>query len=217
MVAQCHDRRPRRLGAPRTGRRVRNAATARPDTRINALGYCLGGTLLTIAAAYLARERDPILNSVTLLAAQTDFTEAGELMLFIDDSQLSYLEDLMRDQGYRDTRRMAGAFQLLRSNDLIWSRAQRVSAPAVPRQRSVRRALWGRRQADRIERHSRPDVRRFDRNHVAPWRSVYKRNLVDDTDVTFVLTSGGHNAGIVSEPGHKGRHYRIANRAAGAQ
>ena len=52
-------------------------------------------------------------------------------------------------------------------------------------------------------------------DHVAPWKSVYKINLIADPDVTFLLTNGGHNAGIVSEPGHKGRHYRVAHRPAG--
>ena len=54
------------------------------------------------------------------------------------------------------------------------------------------------------------------RDHVAPWRSVYKLNLVAETELTFLLTSGGHNAGIVSEPGHRGRSFQVATRPAGA-
>ena len=89
---------------------------------IHAMGYCLGGTLLAMAAALLGARGDKGLRSVSLLAAQVDFQEPGELGLFIDESQIAFLEDLMAERGYLDGQRMAGAFQLINSKDLVWSK-----------------------------------------------------------------------------------------------
>jgi polyhydroxyalkanoate synthase len=217
-----------------------------PSQPAHSVGYCIGGTLLSIAAAALGRDGKDWLKSMTLFAAQTDFTEAGELMLFIDQSQISYLEDLMWDKGYLDTKQMAGAFQLLRSNDLIWSRvvhdylmgertpmidlmAWNADATRMPYRMHSEylRKLFlkndfaeghfyvGDKPAALTDIHIPIFTVGAERDHVAPWESVYKINLLADTDVTFLLTSGGHNAGIISEPGHPGRHHRIATKHEG--
>jgi polyhydroxyalkanoate synthase len=219
-----------------------------PDTKVHAVGYCLGGTLLAMAAALLARERRDELKTLTLLAAQTDFTEAGELMLFINDSQVAYLEDMMWDRGYLDTRQMTGAFQLLRSNDLIWSTlirqylmgertpmtdlmAWNTDATRMPfRMHSeYLRKLFlnndlaaGRyRVADSccnggvisLDDISVPLIAvSTTTDHIAPWQSVYKISWLANADTTFILTTGGHNAGIVSPPGTDRREFRIAEK-----
>ena len=215
--------------------------------KVHACAYCIGGTLLAIAAAQMARDNDRRPASITLLAAQTDFSEAGELMLFINESQVAYLEDVMWERGYLDARQMAGAFQLLRSNDLIWSEAVRQYMLGIRRPLTdlmawntdttrmpyrmhseyLRHMFLGNDLAEgRYVADGRPvalsDIRvpiftvGTESDHVAPWRSVIKIQLLTDTEVTFVLTTGGHNIGILGLTERRqtlpARSFRIAER-----
>ena len=88
--------------------------------QINALGYCVGGTLLASTLAYMAAKKDDRIASASFLTAQVDFSEAGDLLVFIDDAQLKSLEEMMAEQGYLDGSRMAAVFNMLRPKDLIW-------------------------------------------------------------------------------------------------
>lgn len=217
-----------------------------PKTQIHLAGYCLGGTLALIAAAAMANDGDGRLKSLTLLAAQGDFTEAGELGLFVTPSEVAFLKSVMEVQGYLDTKQMAGAFQMLRSYDLIWSKAVNDYLEGKRRD-TFDLTAWNadatrmpcKMHSEYLEKlflHNDFSEGRFsvegktvvpedirvpvfsvstEKDHIAPWRSVYKIHLMVNGDVTFALTAGGHNAGIVSEPGHSGRYYRIRERKVG--
>jgi polyhydroxyalkanoate synthase len=228
------------------GRRV-------PGQAVHAVGYCLGGTLLAIAAAALARDGAvagadalPRLASMSLLAAETDFSEPGEMGVLIDESQVALLEDMMAERGYLSGRQMAGSFQFLHSRELVWSatlreiwmgealrpndlmawNADTTRMPAAMHSQYLRRLyLHNELALSRYCVEGRPvslrDLRLpiflvgTEKDHVAPWRSVYKLHGLTDAEITFVLTSGGHNAGIVSEPGHAGRRWRQHTRRRG--
>ena len=91
------------------------------EMRVHTMGYCVGGTLLASTLAWLAEKRRVRVTSATFLAAQVDFTHAGDLLVFVDENQISMLEQDMKQSGVLEGSRMAMAFNMLRSNDLIWS------------------------------------------------------------------------------------------------
>ncbi len=212
-----------------------------PDEKIHAVGYCLGGILLTIAAAKMARDGDDRLASVTLFTTLVDFTEVGEMGIFMDTSQITFMDDMMWERGYLDPQMAHGSFQLLKSRDLIWSKMIR-EYWLGEREKMFDLMAWNsdgtrmpyRQHSELLRRlyhdnelfHGRYKVEgrpirisdihipifcvAAEKDHVAPWISVYKLHLQSDaTTVTFVLTSGGHNVGIVNEPGHPRRFYRM--------
>jgi polyhydroxyalkanoate synthase len=211
-----------------------------PNVKLHAVGYCIGGTLLTIAAAELARQGDHRLASMTLFAAQTDFSEPGELSLFISPSQLAMLEAVMQKAGVLSSDRMGASFALLRARDLLWTPAVNTYVKGN-REKLNDLMAWnsdGTRMPFRMhseylkQLYLQNDLAggRFavngavislaaitvpmfvlgtETDHVAPWKSTYKaRALTRSPDYTFVLTSGGHNGGIVSGAVNPKRRYR---------
>jgi len=224
-------------------------ATVVPKRKVHAVGYCIGGTLLAIAAALLAGREDERLASATIFAGQTDFSEPGELSVFISPAQLAMLEAVMWKAGVLESRQMGGAFQLLRTFDLLWAptvgaylRGERASLNDLMAWNADGTRMAYRMHTDYLHQLylnndlaegryramgeeiglSDITVPMFvvgtETDHVAPWRSVYKvGKLVRSTDYTFCLTSGGHNAGIISGPQHPKRRHRVLQTRAGAR
>jgi len=220
-----------------------------PRHKVHAVGYCIGGTLLSIAAAELAAQDDERLASVTMFAAQTDFSEPGELSIFISPAQLAMLEAMMWKEGVLESRQMGGAFQLLRTYDLLWAptigtylRGERVGVNDLMSWNADGTRMAYRMHTDYLhqlylnndlaegryvangEQIELSDITvpmfvvGTETDHVAPWRSVYKvGKLVRSADYTFCLTSGGHNAGIISGPQHPKRRHRVHTSRSGAR
>ena len=217
-----------------------------PENKVHAVGYCLGGTLLSIAAAYMAREGDDRLKTMSLFAAQVDFREAGEITTLLGESTFSFLDALMRKQGYLGIENMVGAFSSLRVSDLV--HAPRVQRYLLGEDRSLNDLMAWNEDGTRLpyKMHSEYLLNCYMENnlaearyefdgkpicigditapsfvlgtvtdHVAPWKSVYKALRLTNNELTFALTTGGHNAGIVSGPEHPRRKHQIATRAPG--
>jgi polyhydroxyalkanoate synthase len=224
---------------------------------VHAMGYCLGGTFLSVVASYLGHYQSadaksienemresllslPKLASTILLAAQTDFSDPGQLGLLIDEDQLKSLRIEMSRTGYLSGKQMAESFQFLNARDLVWAK-------------NIKRYLFGSNESATDMTSWNADVTRLpesmhieylnklflnnelsmgyfqfeghgvalmdikspllvvgtERDTVSPWRSVYKIHLLTNVETTFILASGGHNAGIISEPGHHKRSYQI--------
>jgi len=214
--------------------------------KVHAVGYCLGGTLLSIAAALMARRGDERLKTMSLFASMVDFREAGEIGMFLGESMMSFLEALMRKQGYLGIENMTGAFTSLRVSDLVYE--PNVNRYLLGQDRKLNGLLaWntdGTRMPYRmhmeylrncyIENNLAGSRYRVDgetvsiddisvpgfvvgtvTDHVAPWKSVYEIHRLTHNELTFVLTTGGHNAGIACGPEHPRRKHQVAVRAPG--
>ncbi|MGI9284989.1 MAG: PHA/PHB synthase family protein [Pseudomonadales bacterium] len=218
-----------------------------PGRKINAVGYCIGGSLLYIAAAAMARDDDNRLQSIAIFASQADFSEAGEIRRFLGESIFASLHALMQKQGYLGVENMGGAFQALRSADLIWGpavdryllgkesslndlmswNADGTRMPYTMHSEYLRKLYMDNDLAEGRYTVDGKPISVSDINvplfvvgtvtdHVAPWKSVYKiHGLNQTTEVTFLLTTGGHNAGIISGPSHPRRSYQMHTRKSG--
>ncbi len=222
---------------------LRGVQAVVPKTPVNAVGYCIGGTLLLMGAALLAREDDNSLNSLSLFASQADFSEAGDIKRLLSDSQLSFLKAIMWKKGFLPAKSMGGAFAALRPAELIWQPVQKryflgedgfmndlmtwnadgTRMPYRMHSEYLQKLYLDNALAEGCYEVDDQAIFLTDikvpifsvgteKDHVAPWKSVYKLHRLTHTELTFLLTSGGHNAGIISGPSHPRRTHRISTR-----
>jgi polyhydroxyalkanoate synthase len=217
-----------------------------PKRKINAVGYCIGGTLLLVGAAAMARDNDERLKSISIFAAQGDFSEAGEVRRFISDSQLEFVDKYMWKKGLLSSENMGGTFGALRASDMFYGSA--VNRYLMGEEHAPNDLMAWNADGTRMPYRMHTDYlhKLFLRNelarnqfivgdkpvslmdirvpifalgtetdHVAPWKSVYKLIGLTHTDLTFLLTSGGHNAGVISGPLHPYRRHRMRTRFTG--
>jgi polyhydroxyalkanoate synthase len=220
------------IHGPRTALDVIGDITGSP--RIDITGLCLGGALTGMLAAYLADAGDDRISSVTLLNTMLDYSEPGVLGAFTDEQTVARLEAEMTKKGYLDGNQMAGTFDLLRANDLIFSyvvsgwllgedppafdllawNADSTRLPAAMHSFYLRSLYIGNELArgelelagQRLSLSAvKNDVYVVGavNDHIVPWSSSYQATRLLGGDVRYVLSSGGHVAGIVNPPGPK--------------
>ena len=227
------------IHGPREALDVITEITGSP--KIDIAGLCLGGALTGMLAAYFARTGDDRIGSITLLNTMLDYSQPGVLGAFTDEKTVARLEHEMAEKGYLEGSQMAGAFDLLRANDLIFSyvvsgwlmgqdppafdllawNADSTRLPAAMHSFYLR-SLYIRNELARGELElagqqlSLGDVKNDTyvvgaiNDHIVPWPASYRATSLLGGDVRYVLSSGGHIAGIVNPPGPK-PWYEIAD------
>lgn len=200
--------------------------------KVNTLGFCIGGTLEACMLAYLQAKKDDTVASATFLAAMIDFSDPGDISVFIDEAQIQKLEDIMQKKGYLEGERMAQTFNALRANDLIWSffihnylkgKAPRpfdilywngdaTNMPATMHAEYLRGMYLNNAlvQPKAISLLGTPlDVTKLktpaffvstEKDHIAPWQTVYKGFELFQGPKHFLLGGSGHIAGIINPP-----------------
>jgi polyhydroxyalkanoate synthase len=206
---------------------------------VHLTGYCMGAILCTVAAAFLRGKGDKSIKTLSFFAAQIDFSDAGELKSFIDESQIAFLEDLMVDSGFLDKSNMGNTFSLLKPRDLFWNYL--IDTYFLAKEPFNFDFLYWNDDGTRMPRKLHIDILKrlyledeltegkfimggrsldlrdidmdlysvgTEKDHIAPWKSVYRIPHFVTSPIKFVLSSSGHIAGVINPPDeNKGKYF----------